>query len=402
MHQADGSISMLSIFREITEKKAIEAELRQARKMESIGILAGGVAHDFNNFLQVIIGCTEMSLEEIPEQSPAFDYLKTIRQSSKRAKGVVRQLLNFSRKAEVKRKVIEMGDVVLDTLKLLRSTIPNTIDIQHHLPDRNLPILGDNVQISQILINICTNAYQAMEETGGVLTITVDTVLLGSEDVKGHKDLLPGEYVATVISDTGPGMVPEIKDYIFDPYFTTKEIGKGSGMGLAVAHGIVRNHDGIITVDSRLGQGAVFSIFFPLLNKTFREESKPEDTMQSGNERILFIDDDQLIVKTTGNILKRLGYSVVCRTDPLDALALFQTDPNQFDLVITDIFMPRMRGTELRDKLKNIRADIPIIVCTGYSAYADGEEAKRTGVNALVMKPFTPRDLAEAIRNVLD
>lgn len=402
IYHVDGSISKLSILRDITEHKAIESQLRQARKMESIGTLAGGIAHDFNNILFMITGNAELALMDIPEWNPVQANLKEIKSASLRAAGIVKQLLNFSRKTEQELKPVGAVTVIKDALYFLRSTLPSTIELQKHLPDREITISADPIQINQILMNICTNAAQAMGESGGVLDIMVESESLTEHDAGSHADLIPGNYLKITVRDTGPGIDPEILDRIFDPYFTTKEVGKGSGMGLATVLGIVKNHNGVITADSAPGKGTTFTMRFPAVDENPLKETTTWDDIPAGSETILFVDDEKTIVQMIVQVLKRLGYQVETRTKAADAFALFQSRPNDFDLMITDMTMPQLTGVKLSEKLKQVRPDIPIIICTGHSELIDEEKSKALGIDAYIMKPILTDDIAKTIRQVLD
>jgi PAS domain S-box-containing protein len=398
----DGSISKLTIFRDITESKSIEAQLHQARKMESIGTIAGGIAHDFNNLLYMIVGNTELALEDIPEWNPTHANLEEVKAASLRAAGIVKQLLNFSRKSA--QKLIPVGAITIikDALKFMRSTIPTTVEIRKNLPDMDITIMADSIQINQILMNLCTNASQAMEETGGTIDIVVENESLKESSGTNYPDLTAGEYVKITVSDTGPGIDSEVIGRIFDPYFTTKEVGKGSGMGLAVVHGLVKNHNGAITVDSEPGKGATFTILFPVIDERPEIEVKIPEEVPLGNETILFVDDEKSIAQMIGQMLKRLGYKVETKLNPVEAIELFKADPEAFDLVITDMTMPQMTGIKLSEKLKEIRPDIPVIISTGHSSLIDEEKAKAMGIDGYVMKPIMKSEIAIAIRKVLD
>jgi len=384
------------------EKVKLEAQYRQAQKMESIGILAGGIAHDFNNIMGIILGNTELALEDVPESNSAHSSLKEIRKASLRAANIVRQLLSFTRITDQNLQSIEIAEVIKDALKFLRSTIPTTIDIVQDICVTDETLLADPTQINQIMMNLCINASHAMEQTGGKLTIAVENVLLDDSSAKDYPDLKIGKYVKLMVSDTGPGIDPKIIDRIFDPYFTTKGIGKGSGMGLAVVHGIVKNHHGTISVDSSLGKGTKFSILFPLSQGKAAVEAKTIQEIPRGNETILFVDDEISIANMVQRMFERLGYKVQTATTPQDALDRFSLNPNHFDLVITDMTMPQMTGVNLSEKLMDIRSDIPIIICTGYSALVDEEKAKELGLAAFVMKPINLSEIAQTIRKVLD
>lgn len=398
-------VGFRGIARDVSHRKSLEQKLRQAYKMESIGVLAGGVAHDFNNVLSIIVGNAEIAFDQIPKANPARVNLETIKFASMRAADVVKQLLNFSRETEQILKPLDLACLVREELKFLRSTLPAFIEIRETLPDICVPILGDPVQINQLLINICTNAAQAMEKQGGVLGISITVFVLEAENVLAHPDLERGKYARLTIRDTGPGIVPENLDKIFDPYFTTKDVGKGSGMGLAVVHGIVKNHFGTIGVESVTGKFTQFQILFPLTHEI--PESTTHDTTSSpiparGSESILLVDDDAIVIRTTQSVLNYLGYRVETRSDPREALALFAERPMDFDLVITDMAMPRMTGAGLAGEIMSIRPGIPVIICTGHSDLIDEETAKNLGISSFLMKPVTLVKMAKTIREVLD
>jgi len=397
--QLKGAIHVVS---DITERKQTEEVLRTSHKMESIGTLAGGIAHDFNNILYIITGNAELALEDIPEWNPVHANLKEIKAAGLRAAGIVKQLLNFSRKTDEELKPMGAITVIKDALKFIQATIPATIKIHKHLPDTDVTILADPTQIHQIVMNLCSNAYHAMEETGGILEINVENESLTEGSTDNYPDLTAGEYLKIMVSDTGPGIGPEIIDRIFDPYFTTKEVGKGSGMGLAVVHGIVKNHGGAITVESESGKGATFTLLFPVVADKPVAVVKIPDEIPLGTETILFVDDEKSIVNIIGKMLERLGYKVEAKQNPVEALKLFQSKPDEFDLVITDMTMPQMTGVKLSEKLKDVRSDTPVIICTGHSSLIHEEKAKELGIAAYVMKPIVMSDVAKTIRKVLD
>ena len=388
----DKKIGFRGIARDITDRKQLEDQLRQAQKMESIGTLAGGIAHDFNNILYMIVGNADLALQNIPEWNPIYTNLEKIKDASLRAAGIVKQLLKFSRKTDQDLKPVGIITVIKDALKFLRSTIPSTIEIRKNIAAREITVLADPTQINQVLMNICINASQAMEETGGILEINVE-----------KESMTAGDYVKITVSDTGPGIEPELIDRIFDPYFTTKEIGKGSGMGLAVVQGIIKSHGGAITVESQLGKGTTFSILFPIVDEKTEVDSEITDELPpAGTETILFVDDEESIADMIGEILEQLGYKVETQTNPQEALKRFQSKSHDFDLVITDMTMPQMTGIKLSEKLMDIRSDIPVIICTGHSSLIDEEKAKQLGIAAYVMKPVSMLEIAKAIREVLD
>jgi len=392
----------VAIVRNISERLELENQLRQAHKMEAIGTMAGGIAHDFNNILYMITGNAELALEDIPEWNSAHVNLQNIRTAGLKAAGIVRQLLNFNRRNDQKLRPIGLMTVIKDVLKFLRATIPSTIEIRKNIPITDETILADSVQINQVMMNLCINASQEMEEKGGILEISVENVTLGEDHSSGYSDLSKTKYCKITVSDTGPGIDPEIINRIFDPYFTTKEVGKGSGMGLSVVHGIVKSHSGTITVQSELGKGTTFTILFPVTTEKAETEIEMANEPPIGTETILFIDDENSIVKMTENLLLRLGYKVETETNPAAALELFKANPDRFDLIITDMTMPQMTGVKLSEKLKEVRPNIPIIICTGYSSLIDEERAKEMGIDAYVMKPIVMSRIGKTIRVVLD
>ncbi len=385
------------------EKQKLEAKLQQAQKMEAIGTLAGGIAHDFNNILSIILGNTELALEDIPQWNLAKESLDQIKIASLRAKGVIQQLLSFSRNSEQNRIRINISPIIKESLKLMRSSLPSTIDIRLNMTAYPDTIVADPTQIHQIMINLCSNAAHAMEKNGGVLEVNLINIELNKSDSESHHGITPGNYVKISVKDTGCGIAPEIKGKIFDPYFTTKEIGKGTGMGLAMVSGIVRRNGGYITVDSDFGKGTAFDIFLPVLNP---DESDTQDTsliqVPTGKERILLVDDEYQIVRMGTQMLKHLGYHVTSKTSSVEALELFRSHPDKYDLIISDTTMPDMPGDTFSRKLLEIRPTIPIVLCTGFSERIDEEKTKSIGIRALLMKPVTKNELAETIRKILD
>ncbi|MBC8431062.1 MAG: response regulator [Desulfobacterales bacterium] len=386
---------------DITERRSMEAQLRQTHKMEAIGTLAGGIAHDFNNILGIILGNTELAMDDVPEWNPACLNLEEIRIAGIRARDVVRQLLSFAHKTDQERKPVIINSIIIDVLKLLRFSIPANIEIRHNLPKGPEVILADPTQLNQIMINLFTNAAHAMEKDGGILEINMESVNLTASTAQ-FRDLSPGPYVKLSVSDTGAGIGPEIKNRIFDPYFTTKEVGKGSGMGLSVVHGIVMNHNGAISVDSELGKGATFTILLPTSKREPVPETTIDEELPTGKEMILFVDDEESIVKMGMQRLKRLGYKVESTTSPVEALDLFSSKSDQFDLVITDLTMPKMTGDKLVKAILDIRPDIPIILCTGFSEKINSEKIREIGAAAYLEKPHDKYALSKTVRRVLD
>lgn len=393
---------LVGIISDITDHVSMEEQLRQAEKMESIGTLTGGIAHDFNNLLYMIVGNTDLALEYIPQSNPVYTNIEEIKSASLRAADIVKQLLSFSRKTDQKLIPIDAVTVVKDSLSFLRSTIPTTLEIHEHMPEDEIVILADSTQINQIMMNLCINASQAMEETGGTLKINIEKTICEAEDIKEFIDLVPGNFLKITVNDSGPGISPEIIKRIFDPYFTTKQMGKGSGLGLSIVHGIIKNHSGAVWVDSNLGQGTTFTLLFPMVEEKSVNKTKTDDDSPSGIETILFVDDEQAITKMNKMVLEKLGYRVEAMLNPVDVLDLFKLKPDVFDLVITDMTMPQMTGAKLAEKLKEIRSDIPIIICTGHSSLIDEEKAKELGIDGYIMKPASMSTMAKAIRNVLE
>jgi signal transduction histidine kinase len=345
------------------ERIVLETRLQQSQKMESIGTLAGGIAHDFNNILYPIIGFTELSMQELSKTHEVQENLQDILEGAKRARDLVKQILMFARQEKQTLKPTVLKPVVEEAMKLLRSSIPANIDIQGNLYDGNDFVLCDATEIHEIVMNLCTNAYHSMEESGGAIVVRLD-----KQNPLPDLNLPPGEYLCLSVSDNGVGIPIEIIDKIFEPYLTTKEIGKGSGLGLSVVHGIVTNYDGDISVESSPGNGSVFNVFLPVTTQSKKVEQKLiKDKPLDGTENILFVDDEASIVKLAKRILERLGYTITGKTSCTEALELFKEKPDEFDLVITDMAMPIMTGTEFAKKILKIQPDIPIIMCSGSS-----------------------------------
>ena len=384
------------------EKRRLQAQLQQSQKMEAIGTLAGGIAHDFNNILAIILGYAELASNEVPDSNPISGALEEIFKASIRARDMIRQLLAFSRKAEEESSPIDMAPIIKESMKMLRSAMPTSVEFKLHISNHLCSLMGDAAQINQIVMNLVTNAVDAMSKIGGVLDVTLNNIILQQEKTCFDRVLYPGPYVRLRMRDTGEGIEPEIMDRIFEPYFTTKEVGKGTGMGLSVIHGIVKRNGGGILVESELGKGTVFEIYFPALEMKAEEEKVPDGTIEGGSERILFVDDEESMVNLNRKRLERLGYQVKSTTKPEEALKWFKADPDQFDAIITDMTMPRMTGDRLAAEALKIRPHMPVIICTGYSERMCTKKAEILGLRKYIEKPIGTRNLALALREVLE
>ena len=391
------------IARDVTREADLETQLRQVQKMEAIGTLAGGIAHDFNNILAAIMGYTEMALYDVPEGTSGRRNLEQVLKAGYRGKDLVKQIITFSRRRDEERRPMQISPIVKEALKLLRASLPTTIDFRQNIKTQSGMVLADPTQIHQVLMNLISNAAYAMREKGGVLEVSLTDVDIYPDDAAPpHPDLKPGPFLKLTVSDTGHGIEHAIIERIFDPFFTTKRPGEGTGMGLAVVHGIVKSYGGAILVDSEPGKGSTFDVFFPRIEGNVLPEVDSAAPMPRGNEHILFVDDEADLADMVQQMLERLGYSVVAKTSSLEALEVFKVHPDQFDLVITDQTMPHMAGVDLAKELMRIRPEIPIILCTGFSEVISAEEAKTLGIREFLMKPFATRVLAETIRRVLD
>ncbi|MDQ1350245.1 MAG: hypothetical protein QG657_546 [Acidobacteriota bacterium] len=388
--------------REEAERKKLEAQLLHSQKMEAMGTLAGGIAHDFNNILGAVLGYTELSINELSEGSLVRANLEYVLSAASRAKELVKQILAFSRKADQEKKLVYLKQIIEEAMKLLRSLLPTTIEIRSRIADGLNPIMADPTRLHQLIMNLCTNAGHAMRENGGLLEIILDEMALDADAVKG-KELEPGWYQRLSVSDTGHGMDGETKRRIFDPYFTTKKEGEGTGMGLSVVHGIIKSHKGEITVYSEPGKGTTFHVLLPVTTETGEVPGvEAPGPIPRGSERILLVDDEWALVELGKQMLERIGYNVVVKSSSIDAFETFRSNPAAFDLIITDQTMPVMTGVQLARQIKNIRPDIPIILCTGFSESVDEETFRSRGIDAFVMKPIAMREIAAVIRGIFD
>nr|WP_319575820.1 PAS domain-containing protein [uncultured Desulfobacter sp.] len=384
------------------ERNRLEERLKQSQKMEAIGTIAGGVAHDFNNILFPIIGMSELLIEDLSKDSPEYENAMEILTAGKRGADLVNQILAFSRQTEHKMAPTRIQTVLKEVLKLTRSTIPSYIEINQNIKNDCGMVMADPTQIHRIAMNIITNAYHAIDTDDGKISVVLRETEIELSDLPG-KNIEPGKYALLSFSDTGHGIPPAYRDKIFDPYFTIKEQGKGTGLGLAVVYGIVKQHKGDIAVYSEVGKGTTFNIYLPLIHQTsLTDVEKSAEKLPTGNENILLIDDEEPIARLGKLILERLGYRVSKQTNPIEALILFKENPDSFDLIISDMNMPNMTGFQLAKEIKYIRNDIPFIICTGFSDKIDEKKADVSGIESILMKPVIKSEMAQTVRSVLD
>ncbi len=388
--------------RDMTDQRRLESELRHSQKMEAIGTLAGGIAHDFNNMLAAILGFTEMVMEDTRDRSDVQRSLQNISRAAIRARDLVKRILTFSRRTEEQRSPISLSPIIRETVELLRASIPAMIDIELSLTATSDTVLASPLDVQEVLMNLVTNASLAMPEKGGTIEVSLSDIDFAPESTVQGFEVVPGEYVQLVVKDTGSGMGPDVMKRVFDPFFTTREVGKGTGMGLAMVYGIVQNLQGTVTVESEVGAGSTFRVLLPKVKADTQAEVEQPAAVPRGNERILFIDDEQMLVEWGRITLERLGYTVTTMTDSREALKTFFAGPFLFDLVITDHSMPQMSGVQLAKEFLSVRGDIPVILCTGYSDAVNSETARAEGINDFLMKPLSKEELAIAIRKALD
>ncbi|MCP4643251.1 MAG: PAS domain S-box protein [bacterium] len=399
---AGRTLGFVSVKRDITEQTKIENQMRQVQKMEAIGTLAGGIAHDFNNILSAIIGYTELAMADIPADSVAQAGLGEVLRAGCRASDLVGQILTFSRRTEQERKPLRLASVVGEALKLLRGSLPATIDIDQAVTEGCPPILADATQMHQVLMNLCTNAFHAMEH-GGTLRVGLCPVELTKDDVKWNLELRPGHYACLAVADTGHGMSEEVRRRIFEPYYTTKEEGKGTGMGLATVHGIVKSHGGAVFVYSEPGQGTEFKIYLPCIEDAASEKrSDVAPVPPAAGERLLIVDDEQAILNINRTLLERAGYRVEAYLDPREALAAFRHAPDDYDALVTDRTMPNMTGFDLIREIRITRPGLPVVMTTGLNDAAFSEEATQCGVRFVVSKPVSLSGLTHALHEALE
>ncbi len=385
---------------ELREHKKTEQQLRQAQKMDALGTMASGIGHDFNNILAAIIGFTELAHDRLAAGSKEKLHLQRVLDAGLRGRELVKQMLTFARQGEQEKTALQVSSVIEETVKLLRPSIPATVGIGLDVHGEPGFVLGNPAQIRQVVVNLCNNAARAMQRSGGRLDIELGDFFAapGEEALTGMK---PGAYLRLTVRDTGVGISPEDVDRIFDPFFTTEK-EKRPGLGLSVVHGIVRQTGGYITVESAPGKGSVFNVYLPKIVESRRGALADGETIPTGHERVLFVDDEEDLVETGRDLLKRLGYKVTGTTRSTEALKVFMADPGSFDVLVTDQTMPDMTGLELAGKLIAVRPDMPVILVTGYSHVMDGDSVKAAGIRAFVMKPLTKGEIARTVRKVID
>ena len=381
-------------------RRTLEAELFHAQKMEAVGTLAGGIAHDFNNILAAIVGNAEMAQIDLPHGAAARQDITEVLRAARRARALVQQILTFSRKQAPERRPVRTAEVIDDALRLLRATIPSTIELRSRIAEPALQIFGEPTQLHQVVMNLGTNAAQAIGDHHGVIEVRQSREDVGVDAV--HPDLLPGQYVCLTIEDSGAGMDRQTLERVFEPFFTTKGPGMGTGLGLAVVHGIVKSHDGVVLVDSTPGGGTTFTIYFPVLAcQTPGDSPRKSDVPRGAGERVLVVDDEPSLTIVTRRMLERLGYQVVAHASSTEALAAFRADPSAFDVVISDLTMPDMTGAQLALEMRRVRADVPVILSTGYLDRLDADAARALHARELLIKPYSTEDLAAAVHRAL-
>ncbi len=403
VRDASGAISnYVAVKHDITKELELEQNYREAQKMQAVGTLAAGIAHDFNNVLGLIVGNAEMLQLKGAVTGPAAESVKQILSASMRAKNTVKQILMLSRRGRMERIPISLRPLIKETAEFLRSSLSSNIQLVVDLDADAGTVSADPGQMQQVLINLCTNAAQAMEDDGGTLTIRLTNTALSQEAIQFPGHSAGGDFVEIIVSDTGAGIEPTVRERIFEPFFTTREIGKGQGLGLSVVHGIVASHGGSIKVDSKAGKGATFHVFLPRIPSEPKPESTPLGLLPKGRERILFIDDEKALARVGEMTLRHLGYQVNTQNSPVAALDVFRSSPGEFDLVITDLTMPQMSGVKLAAELLRIRPGLPVILCTGNTEKINPHEAGLLGIREILTKPVTIQDLANSVRNALD
>lgn len=399
----------VSFVKDISERKEaekhrlkMETQMREAQKMESLGILAGGIAHDFNNILAAVLGYAELAQLVCPAGSNLKSYVSEISKAGHRARELVQQILLFSRQGHSEKEPMDVSRVLDEALRLIKATLPANIEIHRNISPNLAPAFANETQIHQIVMNLCTNAYHAMKTTGGMLDVNLTAVDIWEQDAKSYPGMHPGSYLKLSIGDNGCGIPPHVIDRIFEPYFTTKPIGEGTGLGLSTVHGIIKDHGGCIKVYSEMGIGTTFHVFLPAAFTAAETASQQAEPLPMGNECILLVDDEKTLIDLGQDLLQRLGYWVETRASSIDAIEAFRSNSRKYDLVISDMTMPKLTGDEMARQMKAIRPDIPIILCSGFSDRIHAQTMEAIGINALLMKPVVYADLAHTVRQTLD
>ncbi len=395
-------VAGIETVRDITERKKLEMQVQQNQKMQALGTLAGGIAHDFNNILTAIMGYAELVKLRLPAQEKIYHDQLEVLKACERAKELVKQILTFCRQVSHDPQAVKFDLLVKEVLKLIRSTMPSTIEIRQEIQPDSGWVLADPTQLHQLILNLCTNALHAMHTRGGILSIVLKNTEIAQEDGLIFPDIEPGHYILLEVGDTGHGMDRATQERIYEPYFTTKKHGEGTGLGLSVVHGIVKGMRGSISVYSEVNVGTTFKVLLPRQDQPLAAGGKAGEPIPTGHESILFIDDEKTIAVMGKSLLESLGYTVHSTADSLEGLASFLADPDRFDLIITDTTMPHMTGDELTRKILAVRPDMPVILCTGFSETVNEEKARQIGARALVMKPLIRSELARIIRKTLD
>ncbi len=405
----EGKQYAVSFIKDITDQKQAEiqksraiAHLNKAQKLEALGVLAGGIAHDFNNILSGILGYAELARLNLKPDDDSQKYFMPILIAGNRAKRLIQQILTFTRQGDTQKVPVNISRVVIESLDLLRATIPTSIEIKSNIPSNLGTILADETMIHQVIMNLCTNAYQAMQKDGGILEVLLASSKVGKRDSLNFPELNPGKYIKLVVNDNGHGMDEETCANIFYPYFTTKESGEGTGLGLSTVHGIVKDHGGIIKVYSEVNVGTSVQIFFPLDGTKEDQSETNDEILPHGCESILMVDDEDLLLKIGKEFLEGLGYKIETCASPIDALEWVRRNPERYDLIYCDFSMPHMNGDVFTQKAKELRHDLPVIIATGYSAKINRDRLKEIGVRKVLIKPVTFHEIANSVRTILD
>ncbi len=405
-NEAGTIVNYLAVKYDVTREVQLERQLQQAQKMEAIGTLAGGIAHDFNNMLFVILGYTQMAIEDVDDDNPVQNLLESVMLSGNRAKDLVQQILTFSRRTEQKLAPIQIAPLLKETLKFLRASLPVTIELRQEIDMNCSNIMADHTQFHQVIMNLCVNAGYAMRKSGGVLKVVLSEIEIEANP-PSHLTLKPGIYLQLLVQDNGSGIPPEIQGHIFEPFFTTKPKGEGTGLGLSVVHGIVQSYGGMVTVESEVESdqcpgGSTFTVYIPTIQEDIRPEEASSLPSSEGSEHILIVDDEEMVIQLEKRMAESFGYVVTIATSSQQALEMFRSNPDQFDLVITDQTMPGLTGGELAQEMLQIRPELPIILTTGFSHTIDEKRAKEMNICEFIKKPLERDQFGRIIRQVLD